>query len=351
MKIGIFDPYLDDVGGGERYMMTIAKCLSKENEVSVFWDNLEDFKKVGERFSLDLKNIKVASNIFKYPFLKKQKESRKYDAIIVLSDGSIPILSSKKIYLHMQQPVSHKLSVKDKLKLKRINGIFCNSTFTKDFIEKNYNYECKLLYPPVAIFGNKKEKENIIFHVGRFRVMNVKSKDYKKQQIMINTFKRLVDKGLKNWKFVLAVSLNDLEDQRFVSMNKSGLNYPIEFLINSGMEKLWEKGSKAKIYWHATGYGEDLEKNPHLAEHFGISTVEAMGVGAVPVVFNAGGQREIVTDGVNGYLWETLEEFDERTLKLINDKELLSRMSNRAFERSKYFDEEDFGKKVSEIIK
>ncbi len=351
MKIGIFDPYLDDNGGGERYMMTIAKYLSKDNEVSVFWDSHEDLMKVDQRFSLNLENVKITENIFNYSFIEKQRASRKYDVIIVLSDGSIPVLSSKKLYLHMQQPVSYMLSVKDRLKLMRVNRIFCNSTFTKDFIEKYYKVKCDLLYPPVSIFGNKKEKENLIFHVGRFRVMNVKSEDYKKQQVMIDSFKRLIDKGLKDWKFLLAVSLNDIENPKFVSMKKSAIDYPIEFLINSSMEKLWEKGSKAKIYWHATGFGEELDKNPHLAEHFGISTVEAMGVGAVPVVFNAGGQREIVTDGENGYLWDTLEDFDKKTLKLINDKELLSRMSKQAFERSKYFDEENFGKKISEIIK
>lgn len=351
MKIGIFDPYLDDIGGGERYMMTVAKCLAEENDVDIFWDNEEDLRKIEVRFSLDLSDIKLVPNIFNYSFIKKQKASKRYDIIIVLSDGSIPVLSSKKIYLHMQQPVAYRLSVKDKLKLKRINGIFCNSTYTKEFIETNYKIKCSLLYPPVSIFGNSKNKENIIFHVGRFRVMNVKTKDFKKQQVMIDTFKDLVDKGLRKWKFLLAVSLNDLSDPTFLAMKKSAKGYPIEFLINSPKDKLWEKGSRAKIYWHATGIGEDLKKNPHLAEHFGISTVEAMGVGAVPVVFNAGGQREIVTDSINGFLFNTKEELEKKTLRLVKDPELLSRMSMKAFDRSKEFDENNFGKEVSKIIK
>lgn len=351
MKIGIFDPYLDDNGGGERYMMTIAKCLSKNNDVSVFWNNKEDLDKVDQRFSLGLGSIKVVNNIFAKPFIDKQKEARKYDIVIMLSDGSIPILSSKKLYLHIQQPMSNKLSVKDRLKLKRVEGVFCNSNFTKDFIEENYKIKCDLLYPPVSIYGNDEKKENIIFHVGRFRVMNVKASDYKKQQDMIDTFKSLVDKGLKNWKLLMAVSTNDLKEERFVKMLDSAKGYPVEFLINSSKDELWKKGSKAKIYWHATGYGEDLKKNPHLAEHFGISTVEAMGVGAVPVVFNGGGQKEIVSDGKNGYLWNSLSEFEEKTLSLINDHKLLEKMSTNAFERSKDFDEENFCKNLTQIIK
>jgi len=351
MKIGIFDPYLDDNGGGERYMMTIAECLSEKNEVEIFWDNPEDLKKVKQRFSLDLSSVKITENIFNYPFVKKQKTSMKYDAIVVLSDGSIPILSSKKLYLHMQQPVFSTLSVKDKLKLKRVNKIFCNSAFTKDFIEKNYKVKCDLLYPPVSIFGNHAKKENFIFHVGRFRVMNVKTDDYKKQQVMVDAFKKMIDKGLKDWRFLIAVSVNEREDEKFRKMVDSAKNYPIEFLINSSKDELWKKGSKAKIYWHATGYGEDLEKNPQLSEHFGISTVEAMGVGAVPVVINAGGQKEIVADGVDGFLWDTLEELETKTLMLIKDSNLLDKISKKSFERAKSFDEKNFGQRVNEIIK
>lgn len=351
MKIGIFDPYLDDNGGGERYMMTIAKCLSKNNEVSVFWDKKQDFDKVNDRFSLGLNDVMLARNIFKLNFLDKQKESRKYDLIIVLSDGSIPVLSSKKLYLHMQQPMFNKLSIKDKLKLKRISGIFCNSNFTKNFIENNYKIKCSLLYPPVSIYGNKGHKENIIFHVGRFRVMNVKSDDYKKQNVMIGTLKSLVDKGLKDWRLLMAISLNDINDPKFLNLKKMAKDYPIDFLINSSKDELWKKGSKAKIYWHATGFGEDLDKNPHLAEHFGISTVEAMGVGAVPVVFNGGGQKEIVTDSENGFLWDTLQEFEEKTLNLVKNEVLLKKISEKAYERSLDFNEQNFCKNLSCIIK
>jgi glycosyltransferase involved in cell wall biosynthesis len=351
MKIGIFDPYLDDNGGGERYMMTVAQSLAEKHNVDVFWDNKEDLENVAKRFALDLSKVNLVPNLFEYSFINKQKVSSKYDAIIVLSDGSIPVLSSKKLYLHMQQPMFHKLSVKDKLKAKRLTGIFCNSIFTKEFIERNYKIKCDLLYPPVSIIGNKNKKENIILHVGRFRILNVKSEDYKKQQVMIDVFKELVDGGLKNWRFLLAVSLNNQNDPKFVAMKKSAEGYPIDFLINSSKDELWDKGGKAKIYWHATGFGEDLKKNPHLAEHFGISTVEAMGVGAVPVVINAGGQREIVKDGVNGFLWDNLDEFKIKTLELVNDPKLLERMSEEAYSRAKDFDEQSFSKRVFEIIK
>ena len=64
MKIGIFDPYLDDLGGGEKYMMTIAQVLSEKHDVSVFWDNKFDLDGLLKRFSLDLSKVKITPNIF-----------------------------------------------------------------------------------------------------------------------------------------------------------------------------------------------------------------------------------------------------------------------------------------------
>lgn len=343
MKFGIYDPYLDDIGGGEKYMMTIAECLSVNHDVDVFWDNPEDLNKINLRFGIDISRIKTAKNIFKLGFIEKQKFSRKYDCIIVLSDGSIPVLASKKTYLHIQQPLLHVgLSIKDKLKLKKINKVFCNSIFTKEFIDEKFGVKSELLYPPVNVYGMGKNKENIIMHVGRFRVVQVNSSDYKKQNVMITAFKEMVDKGLKGWKFIVAVSLENEDNPEFLKMKANAKGYPIEFLINSSNKKLWEVGKKAKIYWHASGYGENLVSNPELAEHFGISTVEAMGVGAVPVVINAGGQKEIVESGIDGYLWNTLDELKDYTLELIENKKLIEEMSTKAFEKSKKFDKENF---------
>lgn len=351
-KIGIYDPYLDDNGGGERYMITIATCLAKKYQVDIFWDKRKDLEVVGERFDLEIKNLNLTENIFSPIFSKKEKLTRtkKYDAIIVLSDGSIPILFSKKSYLHMQQPIEHKLSIKDKLKLKKIDKLIVNSTFTKNFIEEKYKKNCDLLYPPVSIIKPEHAKENIILHVGRFRVMNVKSEDYKKQHFMIDTFKEMVDDGFKDWKLLMAISVNDENDPSFIKMKKNAENYPIDFLVNAKKEKLWKEAGKAKIYWHATGYGEDLVKSPHLAEHFGISTAEAMGAGIVPVVISAGGQKEIVDDNLNGFLWNTKEELVNKTQKLSKDAKLLDKMSKEAQEKVKKFSDENFCKKVQELI-
>lgn len=335
-------------------MMTIAQCLSENHSVDIFWDNEKDLKELKQRFPLDLSKVKIVPNIFSshVSIFKRLFLTKKYDAIIFLSDGSLPLVLSKKLFVHIQQPlkIMQAKSLLDKLKIARVNSFFCNSQFTKSFIDQKFHLKSVILYPPVALYPKNIKKENIILHVGRFRVKNVKNDDYKKQAVMIKAFREMVTNGLKDWKFVLAVSIQEKDKEAFDTMKKSAAGFPIEFLVNKSNDELWEIYSKAKIYWHASGFGEDLEKNPEYAEHFGISTVEAMGAGAVPVVINAGGQKEIVNEGENGLLWDSIGELQAKTLKLINDRPLLDKLSKQAIESSHKFSAENFYQTLNNLI-
>ena len=105
--------------------------------------------------------------------------------------------------------------------------------------------------------------------------------------------------------------------------------------------------ARASIFWHATGFGVDQNENPSRMEHFGISTVEAMAQGCVPVVIKRGGQPEIVRHGVDGFLWETLEELEHYTWLLARDDELRRSMSHSARQRAQVFRKERFVAEVA----
>lgn len=354
----MYDPYFDDLGGGEKYMLTIAECLAKRHEVSVFWDNERDFLEIKKRFSLDLDAVTLRPNIFssKVSFQKKFFETSKYDVLIILCDGSIPFVASKKLFLHIQQPLQNisALSWKERFKLSRVASIFYNSKFTQFYNEKLFSgVKSSIIYPPVYLQVKDVLKENIILHVGRFRVQDVITgiKDFKKQTVMINAFKEMVDsKKSHGWKLVMAVSVKEEDEEKFVLLQESAKGYPIEFFINKTNDALWSLYNKAKIYWHASGFGEDLNLHPEYAEHFGITTVEAMGAGVVPVVINAGGQKEIVTDKKDGLLWDTLSQLQEKTGDLMKDKKMWDELSGAARVRAKDFGLEKFYRSVETLI-
>lgn len=353
MKIDIYDPYLDTLSGGEKYMLSAAICLADENEVFIFWDHeLEIRKKAQEKLGVNLDKVKFSKNIFlrNVSFIKRFFSTLKYDAIFYLSDGSIPLVYPK-LFLHFQFPVEwvKTNSWKMKFKISRIRKVICNSYFTKRYIDKKLNIKSIVVYPPVEIkMAKKVKKENIILNVGRFSLIN--ESNFKKQDVMIDVFRKLIRANLKDWKFVLVISILEKDLEQFEELKRKAKGLPIEFIVNAKDSLLWELYAKSKIYWHATGFGEDLNIHPEKAEHFGISTVEAMGAGVVPVVINAGGQREIVDDGKNGFLWNKTEELLEKTELLIKEGDLLKKMSLEAIEKAKVFNQEKYRQKIKEIF-
>jgi glycosyltransferase involved in cell wall biosynthesis len=356
MRIGIFDPYLDTLSGGEKYMLSIASCLSREHEVFIFWDEEKETEiktEAKRKLNIDLSSVKFYRNLFSPSVSSTARffESKDFDKIIYLSDGSIPFVGTN-LYIHFQFPIEwvNGKTLKTKIKLSRVKKIFCNSKFTKSFIDRKLGIVSDILYPPVDLHVVKNvKKENTILHVGRFDVDSHEA-NYKKQDVMIDIFKNMVNRELKNWKLKLILGVKEKDKERLSMLEKISEGYPVELLVNIPNRELWENYSRAKIYWHATGFGEDLQKFPEKAEHFGITTVEAMGSGCVPVVFSAGGQKEIIEDNKNGYLCENAEEFISKTNALIKDENLLKQMSGESIKRSEMFTGDRFCNELKKII-
>ncbi len=355
MKIGIYDPYIDTLGGGEKYVLTAAECLASSHSVYIFWNNPQDIKQAEKKFNLNLGKVNIYDNIFspKISLIEKLKQTKTFDAILYLSDGSIPFILAKKLIIHFQFPVEwvNTKSLLFKLKKSRINKIICNSYFTKNYIDKKFNAKSVVIYPPVEVSLEHENlhKENYILTVGRYNKLP-NGKDFKKQSVLIDVFKEMVDHGLKNWELKIVIS-NLERDKKYVDELERIINhYPVKIYRNIENKEISNLYQKAKIYWHAAGFGEDFDKYPERTEHFGISTAEAMFAGCVPVVINAGGQKEIVKNNLNGYLWENTVELINKTKLLIKDQEVWFRLSQDARSSAEKFNKQRFCKEINSIF-
>lgn len=356
MRIGIYDPYLDTVSGGERYMLAIAECLARKNDVDVFWDDEKIFMLAQVKLGIDLRKVKIANNVFssKVPIIKRILDTANYNIIFFLSDGSIPMSFSKKLILHFQFPVEWvKVNRKiDKFKLSRVDSIICNSNYTKKYIDEKFGMESTVIYPPIdikSLSSDNTRKENIILTVGRFSRLSNGS-DFKKHSTLIDVFKKIIRSGISGYKFIIVTnSLPD--DEPFLdTLEKEIIGFPITMLRNIYSGEIIDLYKKSKIYWHAAGFAENLETHPERAEHFGITTVEAMAAGCVPVVINKGGQKEIVSDGENGFLWNKTTELMDKTIALINNDKIWENLSISAKHDAKIFNKERFCKEINYII-
>lgn len=354
MKIGIFDPYLDTLSGGERYMLSIASCLSKNHQVDLFWDDKEIINKAKSKFDFSLDSVSVVKNIFntKTSFLNRLLLSSRYDVIFYLSDGSIPLTAAKKTYLHFQFPTEWvNVTSLTRMKLKQISGVICNSHFTKKLIDKKFNLNSYVIYPPVTLLKQKpfQDKENMILTVGRFS-SNGDNDDFKKLYFMIDTFKSLSGNELKDWQFNIVTNFLEKDKDEYEKLKAYADLKNIKLLTNLTRNELLTLYEKAKIYWHAAGFGEDNQLNPEKMEHFGISTVEALSAGCVPIVINSGGQPEIVKEGDNGYLWDSVEELKEKTIKVANWKENNVKVTVNFDALNKKFGNERFCQEINKLI-
>ncbi len=335
-------------------MLTLASCLSGQHTVTIFWNDKTILDRAEKKFGIDLKKITLTPNIFSshFSFFQKLNETKQYDAIIYLSDGSIPFILTKKLIIHFQFPVEwvSGKTIRSKLKIARTYKVFCNSAFTKQYIDRKFHIDSQIIYPPIdePLKLNMK-KENIILTVGRYGYLP-NGKNFKKHDVMIKAFKKMIDKGLKNWKLIIAISYFDKDKEQVEKLKKIAKGYPIIFIENTFSKDLQTYYAKAKIYWHASGYGENIEKNPDYAEHFGMSTVEAMSYGAVPIVISAGGQKEIVNEGKNGFLWNTEEEFIEKTQQVMSNPGLQNTLAKNAKLKWKEFNKEEFSKRVLALV-
>lgn len=355
MNIGIYSPYLDTSGGGERYMLTIAEILSKENQVDIFLDShlqTLDINEIKQK-KLELLNLDLSKTEFiKAPFgkgsnfIQRLKFLKRYDLLFYLTDGSIFYSSAKKSIIHIQSPISvSNNSLWKKVKKSSWDLIIYNSQFTKNNCEKYWGLKGEVIYPPVNVeVFHSGEKKKQILTVGRFFGF---LKD-KKHSLMIKSFKQLVDSGkIKDWSFHLAGGADDGDMGYVKELQDIAQGYPIHVHPNLPFENLIKLYSATSIYWHASGFGET---DPTKMEHFGITTVEAMASGCVPVVINLGGQKEIVDEGKNGMLWNSPEELESKSLRLIENQKLMDTLSASARKSVAKFSKDEFAKRIKALI-
>lgn len=353
MKIAIYSPYLDTASGGEKYILTVADVLSQNSQVDVLLDShLYSFgveqiiQKMRSLHGLNLEKV----NFKKAPigkgssFLQRLFFLRGYDWIFYLTDGSIFLSTAKKSVIHFQVPFQN-ISPKGiwgQIKLQTWNKAIYNSHFTQGFIERDWNIKGEVVYPPVEVANLKPlNKKKYILSVGRFSSFL----KFKKHEVMIQNF-REISEQVTGWSLHLAGSIEG--DPLYIKeLERLAQGLPVFFHTNIPYSDLVKLYGESSIYWHAAGFEEE---DPSKMEHFGITTVEAMAAGCVPVVINKGGQPEIIENGFSGYLWDTVTEWKELTLELIKNQKLYTKLQTGALSRSSLFSTSVFAEKIRKLV-
>jgi glycosyltransferase involved in cell wall biosynthesis len=360
MNVCLFSPYLPDssLGGGEKHLFAMARVIAKKHGVSIairepYFTSHQELAEKYQRFLGEpLDGIQFVPTPLRTSasFFTKLWWTKQFDHLLYWSDGSLFFTLARTNNLHLQIPFTDTKSLLDRVKLMQWQVINTNSEFTKQVIERSWKVlVTDVVYPSVRIdeLATSQDKEQVILHVGRF----FKQLHAKRQDVLISLFKQMSDalpSLMKGWKLVL---IGAAEDPEYVhELRAAAQGYPIELHHELDRSELITWYQKAALYWHATGFGIDLEAEPEKAEHFGISTVEAMAAGAVPVVFRGGGQVEILGKELLPLSWTTLHEASETSKRLISDEHWRFKQRTLAQQRAKFFASEEFEKRVCKMI-
>lgn len=398
--IAIYNPYLNTKGGGEKVCLALAESLHNDLGCDITFVSHEafDIDDLSHYFKIDLSGMSVLKLDFDTPFLKLLRrlpipgkirniffdykvlssvKQQDFDVFInncYQSNLPAPIKNSvymcmfpqrldtsqvgisliKRAYLRMASALSRAIlhpGVANPIDTYKL--ITANSQYTQGFIRKLWQKDSSILYPICENMHSKGvKKEKVILHVGRF-FANVGESHHKRQDILLSTFKRMTKLHKDGWQLHFAGSVaEDVGGLKYIlQLIKDAQGFPIFFHFNCSFKELQDLYNKAGIYWHATGYGSDAKKHPEKQEHFGISTVEAMSTGTLPIVINSAGQKESVVHGENGYLWDTLDELARYTTKVSRlSAKQLSEMSESAKASSKQYDNNAFRENVKAIF-
>lgn len=396
-NVGIYKLNLGADGGGDKRALALAEHLSRHHNVRLLTGSSADVPALESYFDVDLSRVSLvvfdrsrrhlaaASKIFRWrrpgqiaARFNKTLQIRPLDLDVFINNSfpsNFVCPAPRGIYMCMfphppdrgregpglARHAYHTLMDAAERSLMRLPApdaldsydvITANSHYTKEWIQRRWGRDAEVVYSACDAVGAGDVKEKAILHVGRFSGDDGPEVHHKRQDFLLEAFRALESMRREGWRLHFAGSVLSNESSKGFAarLMETARGLPVSFHFNADLETLRGLYRRAAIYWHATGYGFDVEEYPAKQEHFGMTTVEAMSAGAVPVVLNSGGQREIVTHGSDGFLWEDLGGLSDYTLRLARDEPLRAEMSTRAHLSSARFSRTKFTESVNRIV-
>lgn len=219
--------------------------------------------------------------------------------------------------------------------------VMANSQYTRGWVRDLWEVDADVLFPPIQVqrLQPAAVREKAILTVGRFFSPGLGHA--KRQKEMVEFFGRAVGR-LEGWKLYVVGGMEDSQRPYVDEVRAAAEGLPVEIVTNAPRARVEQLLSTSSIFWSATGYGENEQKSPWSSEHFGMTTVESMAGGCVPVVIDRAGQKEIVREGIDGFRWSTADQLIARTVQLAGDDALRARLAASSAARAHDYDEQAF---------
>jgi glycosyltransferase involved in cell wall biosynthesis len=347
-RILVYNPYLPVLGGGERYTYFLAQALRNSGEVVIGGPSVDKARLEALGFDTSIPRIDLAPQQY-------SEATRDFDLVLCLTNeiprGSYAPESILVVQFPYEKPASWRhprARLRQQRSLASYDQFLVYSEYSQNWTKKKWGVKADVLAPPVTLGSYRPEsKRPIILAVGRFFTGG----HSKRQDLLVDAFIELEKKLATPWQLVLVGGCyDDPSSRQYLSdVREKSAGHQIEILQDLPAPELLKLYESASLFWHGAGYGRS-KAEPQNAEHFGMTTVEAMSYGAVPLVYADGGQVELVGKP-HGRLWRTVEELVSQTIELVEKPNELEHAAVAAVAAAEKYSFDNFAQRLTSIIK
>lgn len=215
------------------------------------------------------------------------------------------------------------------------NHFIAVSRDTMRFIQENLKYPVTLLPNAINLSRTKpkesKEKRDILtlVNIGSF----VKNKN---QQLLLHIVKEIQRRGVS----CNCIFLGAGPEEKNVKQLAQDLGISGQIRFEGNVTDVSAYLSQGDIYVHTA-----------LSESFGLVLIEAMACGLPVVSLDSGGNRDILENGINGYILpeQNVNTFADHIIDLYNDRSLNDRITQNGFASAKKYDIRTYVSKLLDI--
>lgn len=371
MKIGIIHHSLNSCGGGELLSLTIAKTLKEKGyKITYYTAQKTDWNYVrtvlGISFKPDSEKYVFKVKIPYFGIYQRlitgflSNAIKECDLVINTHGDVMPFVKADITYMHYP---TFSLWYESPVNVKYLRSVFWKSYFIPYYFTQKYlvrktqcliltnskfsqrvilNHVGKLsivIYPPVSVkpyikLLRNKRRKNLVVTIGRFT-------PEKRYEDVIK-----IASKTSNIKYVIIGSVPNKLSVRYFSKIRNMISRNklrnVILMPNLSFESKLKVLSQAKVYLHTM-----------VNEHFGISIVEGMASGLVPVTHMSGGAWEDILDGkqgVHGYAFRNLDEAVEYVRNLIFDDGLRRKIVENNVGYVWKFSSEMFRRRIVKVV-
>jgi glycosyltransferase involved in cell wall biosynthesis len=349
--VGFFNPYPPGLGGGEKYLYTIVEEAVRTAGVEVTMLTPEPPEPERWR-ALNVGVDRSQISWRRAGPVSVSPRTRGLDLLVAIANHIPPLSLARRSVAIIQFPFAElgrpPRSLERRLRLRSYDKVVCYSEFVRNAVIERLGISDPIVLPPPVDTEGAAPAAKVpsIVAVGRF--FPSADGNNKKHDVLIEAFRRLAPSG---WELHLAGGLADDRGSHeyLADLRRRAEGLPVSFHPNAAPETIARLYATSPLFWHAAGHGET---RPERFEHFGITTVEAMAYGCVPLVPALGGQLEIVDDGRTGRLWRSVDELVEITAGLIADPAAVARMREAAIASAARFSRGRFVERIrAEVLR